>query len=124
LVAGAAFAALALGLVPFAPRDGSSGLGLGPRMAQAQNMGFRVVSGSVVDGNDALVAGATVFLKNLKTKSIHSFTSTDNGKFQFAQVNMAIDYELWAEKGAKKSTTKTVSSWESRKEFITDLKLK
>jgi hypothetical protein len=123
-VAGVAFAALALGLVPFASRDGHAGLGAGPAMAHAQNLGFRVVSGSVLDANNALVPGATVFLKNLKTRSIRSFSSTANGKFQFAQVNMVIDYELWAEKGDKKSPTKTISSWDTRKEFITDLKLK
>jgi hypothetical protein len=46
------------------------------------------------------------------------------GHFYFAQVNMAEDYDLWAEKGGKKSATKTVSSWDSRKTFVNDLKLK
>ena len=124
LVAGAAFAALALGLAPMASRVGQSGLGIGPIVAQAQNLGFRVVQGSVLDDRDALVPGATVFIKNLKTKSIRSFTSTENGKFEFAQVYMAVDYELWAEKGAKKTATKTISSWDSRKQIITELKLK
>lgn len=124
LVAGAAFAALALGLVPLGSRGIQAVSGFGPSLAQAQNMGFRRVSGSVVEGDSALVPGAIVFLKNLKTKSIRSFTSTENGKFEFAQVNMAVDYELWAEKGAKKTATKTISSWDSRKVFVVDLKLK
>jgi hypothetical protein len=37
---------------------------------------------------------------------------------------MAEDYDLWAEKGGKKSAVKTVSTWDSRKAFISDLKLK
>jgi hypothetical protein len=37
---------------------------------------------------------------------------------------MAEDYDLWAEKDGKKSPTKTVSSWDSRKEYVNDLKLK
>jgi hypothetical protein len=37
---------------------------------------------------------------------------------------MAEDYELWAEKDGKKSTVKTVSQWDARKEFETELKLK
>ena len=76
--------------------------------------------------NDASapVQGATVFLKDLKTKSIRSFTTTEKGRFQFAQVNMAEDHELWAEKDGKKSPVKTVSSWDARKIFETDLKLK
>ena len=92
--------------------------------AQAQNIGQRVVSGAVLNDASEPVIGATVFLRNEKTKAIRSYTSTKMGHFYFAQVNMAEDYELWAEKGGKKSATKTVSSWDSRKEYVNDLKLK
>src|SRR5579864_5113142 len=92
--------------------------------AEAQNLGQRVVMGSVVDADSAAVAGATVFLRNSKTKSIRSYTSSKDGRFRFAQVNMAEDYDLWAEKDGRKSATKTVSSWDARKEFETELKLK
>jgi hypothetical protein len=37
---------------------------------------------------------------------------------------MADDYDLWAEKDTHKSPIKTVSSWDARKEFETELKLK
>jgi hypothetical protein len=115
-----AFAALAAGLVPVASQGGL----LAPLPAQAQNLGQRVVSGSVVDAASALAPGVTVFLKDMKTKSIRSFTTTDKGRFRFGQVNMAEDQELWAEKGDKKSAVKTVSSWDTRKEFEIELKLK
>jgi Carboxypeptidase regulatory-like domain len=92
--------------------------------AQAQNIGQRVVMGSVVDADAAAVSGATVFLRNTKTKSIRSYTSSKEGRFRFAQVNMAEDYDLWAEKDGKKSSVKTVSSWDARKEFETELKIK
>ena len=120
LLAGAAFAALAAGVVSLGSRDGL----LGPLHAQAQNLGQRAVSGKVVDANDAPVADAKVFLKDLKKKSIRSYNPAADGKFRFAQVNMAIDYEIWAEKNGKKSAVKTVSSWDSRQEFETELKLK
>ena len=120
LLAGAVFAALAAGLVP----RGSEGGFIGPLGASAQNLGQRVVMGTVIDSNSAPVAGATVFLKDLKSKAIRSYTSANNGRFRFAQVNMAEDHELWAEKDGKKSATKTVSSWDTRKEFEVDLKLK
>jgi hypothetical protein len=103
---------------------GGIGFGLGPVVAQAQNLGQRVVMGRVVDSSSAPVADATVFLKNLKTKSIRSYTTDAAGKFRFSQVNMAEDHELWAEKDGKKSAVKTVSSWDSRKEFDCELKLK
>lgn len=93
-------------------------------VAEAQNLGQRSVSGSVVDDRSAPVAGATVFLKNEKTKSIRSYTSSKDGRFRFAQVNMSDDYDLWAEKDNRKTTVKTVSSWDARTEFETELKFK
>lgn len=111
---------LAAGLAPASSHNAL----LGTTTAQAQNLGQRVVSGQVVDPSAASVAGATVFLKNLKTKAIRSYTSTVDGRFRFAQVNMVEDYELWAEKDGKKSPTKTVSSWDTRKEYETELKMK
>ena len=123
LLAGVVCAALAAGVVPIGMGPGV-GTGLGPGVAQAQNLGQRAVTGRVVDANSASVAGATVFLRDLKTKSIRSNTSDPAGKFRFAQVNMAEDHELWAEKDGKKSAVKTVSSWDSRKEFDCELKLK
>jgi hypothetical protein len=95
-----------------------------PFAAQAQNLGQRNVSGAVIDADSNPVPGATVFLKNQKTKAIRSYTSAKDGRFHFAQVNMAEDYDLWAEKDNHKSATKTVSSWDARKEFETELRMK
>jgi len=115
--AGVVFAAMAAGIVPV-------GTLVPLHQAQAQNLGQRVVMGSVVDADAAAVAGATVFLRNTKTKSIRSYTSSKDGRFRFAQVNMSEDFDLWAEKEGKKSATKTVSSWDARKEFEAELKIK
>ena len=120
LATGVAFAVLAAGVIPMESPDGL----MGPAEARAQNLGQRVVTGSVLDAGSAPVNGATVFLKDLKSKSIRSYTSAADGRFRFTQVNMAEDHELWAEKEGKKSTTKTVSSWDTRKEFETELRLK
>ncbi len=120
LLSAAVMAALATGMVT----GGSRGALIAPTNAEAQNLGDRVVSGAVLMEDATPVIGATVFLKNEKTKAIRSYTSTEKGHYYFAQVNMAEDYDLWAEKGDKKSAVKTVSSWDSRKTFVTDLKLK
>jgi Carboxypeptidase regulatory-like domain len=117
---GVAFIAITGGFIPGAQHIGVNGAPL----AEAQNLGQRTVTGSVVDANSAPVVGATVFLKNTKTKSIRSYTSASDGRFRFAQVNMTDDYDLWAERDGKKSPTKTVSTWDARKEFETELKLK
>ena len=115
LAACAVFAALSMGAIPSV---GSLSV------AHGQNLGQRSVSGLVVGADSAPVQGATVFLKNSKTKAIRSYTSASNGRFRFAQVNMTDDYDLWAEKDGKKTATKTVSSWDARKDFETELKMK
>lgn len=115
LSAWAIFIAFGAGVVPAVQPVG---------VAYAQNLGQRNVAGLVLGADSSPVQGATVFLKNQKTKAIRSYTSAGNGSFRFAQVNMADDYDLWAEKEGKKSQTKTVSNWDARKEFSTELKLK
>jgi len=120
LLAGVAFAALAAGVV----QNGSRSALIAPPSAQAQNLGERVVSGAVLNADSSPVVGATVFLQNQKTKAIRSYTSTANGHYYFAQVSMVGDHDLWAAKDGKKSAVKTVSSWDTRKAFVTDLKLK
>jgi hypothetical protein len=120
LVAVAVFTAMAAGMF-------SSGTGsrlIGPVAAEAQNLGMRVVSGFVTDGHSVPVVGATVFLRDLKSKAIRSYTSTEQGKFRFTGVTMSEDHELWAEDHGRKSAVKTVSSWDARKEFEVELKLK
>jgi hypothetical protein len=120
LLAAVAFAGLAAGVVS----SGSGDALIAPPSAVAQNLGQRVVSGAVLTDGSEPVVGATVFLKNVKTKSIRSYSTTAKGHYYFAQVNMTEDYDLWAELGGKKTPVKTVSSWDARKEFVTDLKLK
>jgi hypothetical protein len=117
-------AVLTAGLFSMGSTGGGTGFSLGPAEAEAQNLGVRAVSGTVVDADSKPVAGATVFLKYIKNKSIRSFTTEADGRFRFTQVNMAEDHELWAEKDGKKSAVKTVSQWDTRKEFETELKLK
>lgn len=119
LIAFAAFAALAAGVAGVRSNNNL----IAPSGAEAQVTGMRVVSGAVLDGEQPVV-GATVFLQNQKTKAIRSYSSTEKGHYYFAQVNMVDDYDLWAEKSGRKSAVKTISSWDTRKEFVSDLKLK
>jgi hypothetical protein len=121
LIVSSLTATAALGLFPV----GSPSRGVfGPQLAEAQNFGQRTIQGKVVGEDDALTGGATVFLKNLKTRGIKSFTSTADGSFRFAQVGMVDDYEVWAQLDKKKSAVKTISSFDSRKLVEFDLKLK
>jgi hypothetical protein len=117
-------AAIACGLLALGAIPSGSSCALSAGAAWGQNLGERTVSGTILDENSQPVVGATVFLKNEKTKAIRSYISTADGHFRFSQVDMSVDFELWAEKDGKKSATRTVSSWDDRKEFILDLKIK
>jgi hypothetical protein len=120
VLAGWVLAVVVVAAFSVAPRGG-----LLTPSASAQNIqGMRTVKGAVVSADSNPVPAATVFLENQKSKSIRSYTSDSKGHFNFAQVTMVDDYDIWAEKDGKKSATKTVSSWDARAEFVTDLKLK
>jgi hypothetical protein len=122
MATGAVFAALSLGVVPGNWGGGAGSLS-GVAHAQ-QNFGQRVVNGVTENSESVPLAGATVFLRNGKSKAIRSYTTPADGHFRFAQVNMSDDFELWAEKDGKKSAVKTISTWDTRKEVSVELKLK
>lgn len=97
---------------------------LGPAMMLAQAGAQRLVEGKVTGSDDQPVAGAIVYLKDLKKLTIKSFISTPEGNFRFGQLNPDTDYEVWAELKGKKSSTKTVSSFDTKKVFQYTLKIK
>jgi hypothetical protein len=82
----------------------------------------KVVQGKVVNSNNQPQAGAIVYLKNTKTTDIKSFISTANGSYRFGQLSPDVDYEIWAEYQGHKSSSKTVSSFDSKK--LLDYQLK
>jgi hypothetical protein len=83
----------------------------------------RSVQGSVTSAEDAPVAGAVVQLKNTKTLQIRSFIAKDDGSYYFNGLSPDVDYELRAEYQGSSSSTKTVSSFDSRKAVTINLKL-
>lgn len=117
-------AAIAMGLIALGALPIKSTGALSAGAAWGQNIGDRTVSGTILNESGQPVVSATVFLKNEKTKAIRSYISTANGHFFFSQVDMSVDFDLWAEKSGKKSAVKTVSSWDDRKQVVSDLKLK
>ena len=84
----------------------------------------RSVQGTVTDGNDNPVTGAVVYIKNSKTLQIRSFITKDQGAYYFHSLSPDVDYELHAESNGVTSPNKTLSSFDSRKQAIINLKLK
>lgn len=84
---------------------------------------LRTVRGFVIDKSDNPIANGVVYLKNLRTNQIRSYISENDGKYRFSGLDPNADYEIHAEKDGAKSSTRTVSSFDSRKEIVLNLKL-
>jgi hypothetical protein len=83
----------------------------------------RSVQGSVTAADDAAVVGAVVQLKNTKTLQIRSFITKEDGTYRFQGLSTDVDYELRADFKGASSASKTLSSFDSRKQAIINLKL-
>jgi hypothetical protein len=84
---------------------------------------LRTVRGVVADKSDSPVSGSVVFLKNLRTNSVRSSYTDDTGSYRFSGLDPNADYELHAEKEGAKSQTRTISSFDSRKDIVLNLKI-
>jgi hypothetical protein len=84
---------------------------------------LRTVRGQVLDKSDSPIPASVVFLKNNRTNAVRSYISDDQGNFRFSGLDPNADYELHAEKDGAKSQTRAISSFESRKDIVLNLKL-
>jgi Carboxypeptidase regulatory-like domain len=84
---------------------------------------LRTVRGTVVDNSENPVDTAVVYLKNLHTQDIITHLSGNDGRFRFSGLDLNVDYEIHAEREGWTSTTHSISSFDTRKEFVLTLKL-
>jgi hypothetical protein len=84
---------------------------------------LRTVRGVVMDKSESPISGSVVFLKNTRTNSVRSNYTDDTGSYRFSGLDPNADYEVHAEKDGAKSTTRTISSFDSRKEIDLNLKI-
>ena len=84
---------------------------------------LRTVRGVVTDRSENPLNGSVVFLKNMRTNSVRSSYTDDSGSYRFSGLDPNADYELHAEKETEQSTTRTVSSFDSRKDIVLNLKV-
>lgn len=95
-----------------------------PAMAQDDRESrLRTVRGSVVDKDDNPVGEAVVYLKNLKSSVVRTTISGDDGQYRLSGLDPNVDYEIHAEHRGNTSSKRTISSYESRREFVIHLKV-
>ena len=98
-------------------------LACAPLVFAQKDTDTRSVQGSVTKPDETPAAGAVVQLKNMKTLQVRSFITLDDGTYRFFELNPDVDYELKADFRGTTSGTKTLSSFDSRKKAIINLKL-
>lgn len=84
---------------------------------------IRSVQGAVTNASGEVVVGAVVQLKNTKTLQIRSFITKEQGEYFFNGLSPDVDFELRAESSGAASGTKTLSSFDGRKQAVLNLKL-
>jgi len=94
-----------------------------PSAAPQGDSQTRSVSGQVMDKQDAPLADAVVHLKNTKTLGLKTYITDGSGSYRFSGLSPNVDYELHAELKGRKSDTKTISSFDSRKDLTIHLKI-
>ncbi|MBI2679679.1 MAG: carboxypeptidase regulatory-like domain-containing protein [Candidatus Solibacter usitatus] len=95
--------------------------GQSPKKGQSETV--RSVKGVVFDANGNAVTGAVVQLKNKKSLQIRSFITKERGEYFFTGLSADVDYEVKAESQGMTSPARNVSSFDSEKVAIRDLKL-
>lgn len=83
----------------------------------------RSVQGAVTNPDESPAVGAVVQLKNMKTLQIRSFITKEDGTYHFFELSPDVDYELKADFRGATSGSKTLSSFDSRKKAVINLKL-
>jgi hypothetical protein len=64
-----------------------------------------------------------VYLQDQKSQEVRTYITEANGHYRFGQLSTEVDYQLWAEYKGHKSKTRSISSFDSKKEFNFDLKI-
>jgi hypothetical protein len=84
---------------------------------------LRTVHGVVMEKSENPVSEGVVFLKNTRTNVVRSSYTDNTGKYRFSGLDPNADYEIHAEKEGFQSATRTVSSFDSRKDITLNLKI-
>lgn len=84
---------------------------------------LRTVHGVVLDKAENFVSESVVFLKNTRTNMVRSSYTDNTGNYRFSGLDPNVDYEVHAEKEGAISATRTISSFDNRKDIVLNLKI-
>ena len=90
------------------------------KRAEAQ---LRTLHGVVINKTEDPVPSSIVYLKNVKSQSIKTYIADSSGNYRFSGLDPNVDYEIHAESQDLTSPTRTISSFDSRRDIEVILKV-
>ena len=90
------------------------------KKAEAQ---LRIVHGLIEDKEENPIPSSVVYLLNVKTQAVKTSFADDKGQYRFSGLDPNVDYEIHAERDDLTSSTRTISSFDSRRDIEVNLKL-
>jgi Carboxypeptidase regulatory-like domain len=94
-----------------------------PAVAKDNSEAGRLLTGRVVDKQDAPLASSVVYLANTRTRAVKTFIVGQDGTYRFPALSPNVDYEVYAQYKDRKSDTKTVSQFDTRPTVNINLKI-
>ena len=83
----------------------------------------RLITGVVEDPEGALVEGAVVRIKDVKTLEVRSFITLEDGSYRFHGLNLDNEYELQATHDGRESKTRRISVFNDQPKLNITLRL-
>lgn len=82
---------------------------------------LRSVHGEVMDRAQSPIVNGIVYLQNKKDNNVRTQISDSQGQYRFTGLDPNVDFEIYAEYKRHKSSRRTVSSFDSRRDIQMDL---
>jgi hypothetical protein len=82
---------------------------------------LRAVHGEVMDRAQNPIVNGIVYLRNKKDNNVRTQISDSQGQYRFTGLDPNVDFEIYAEYKRHKSSHRTISSFDSRRDIQIDL---
>jgi Carboxypeptidase regulatory-like domain len=84
---------------------------------------LRTIHGSVLDKSETPAPSSVVYLLNVKNQAVKTYIADEAGNYRFSGLDPNSDYEVHAEHADAVSPTRTLSSYDTRRDVEIILKL-